>query len=107
MSLFSKKFKSLSMNKAISELQQNSEIVLVDVRTKEEYTSGRIPKSVNIPIENLQAVLKKIPNKDTPLFVYCLSGGRSIQASGMLYQLGYTNVTNIGGIMSYNGAIER
>ena len=45
--------------------------------------------------------------KDTPLFVYCLSGGRSRQAVGYLQQLGYRAVTNIGGIGSYQGKVEK
>jgi len=107
MSLFSKKIKSLSMSKLLSEMQQDSKIQLIDVRTKEEYRGGRIPKSLNVPVENLQLITKTVPNKDARIFVYCLSGGRSVQAAHMLNHMGYTNITNIGGIMNYNGPIER
>lgn len=95
------------MSKVISEMQADPTIQLIDVRTKEEFRGGRIPKAVNVPVENLQLISKVVPNKDAKVFVYCLSGGRSTQAAHMLDQMGYTNITNLGGIMSYNGPIER
>ncbi len=107
MSIFSRRIKSLSMSKVISEMQADPTIQLIDVRTKEEFRGGRIPKAVNVPVENLQLISKIVPNKDAKVFVYCLSGGRSTQAAHMLDQMGYTNITNLGGIMSYNGPIER
>lgn len=45
--------------------------------------------------------------KDTPLFVYCYSGGRSRQAADILKGMGYTNVKNLGGIASYTGKVEK
>jgi len=48
-----------------------------------------------------------VDNKDAPLFVHCLSGARSRQAATVLKQMGYTNVTNIGGIADYHGKVER
>lgn len=51
--------------------------VLLDVRTREEYRQGHIPGSVNVPLSELAAVDETISAKDTPLYVYCLSGGRS------------------------------
>ena len=107
MSIFSRRIKSISMSKVISEMQADPTIQLIDVRTKEEFRGGRIPKAVNVPVENLQLISKVVPNKDAKVFVYCLSGGRSTQAAHMLDQMGYTNITNLGGIMSYNGPIER
>lgn len=107
MSIFSRRIKSISMSKVISEMQADPTIQLIDVRTKEEFRGGRIPKAVNVPVENLQLISKIVPNKDAKVFVYCLSGGRSTQAAHMLDQMGYTNITNLGGIMSYNGPIER
>lgn len=107
MSIFSRRIKSISMSKVISEMQADPTIQLIDVRTKEEFRGGRIPKAVNVPVENLQLISKAVPNKDAKVFVYCLSGGRSSQAAHMLDHMGYTNITNLGGIMSYNGPIER
>lgn len=51
--------------------------------------------------------MKKYPKKDTPLFVHCLSGGRSGRAVSFLKHEGYTNVKNIGGINGYTGKVEQ
>jgi rhodanese-related sulfurtransferase len=105
-SLF-KKTKSLSMNKALDAIQNDSTIKLVDVRTKDEFRGGRIPRAINIPVESLHLITKSIPDKNSSIFVYCFSGSRSTQATILLDKMGYTNVTNIGGIMNYNGILER
>lgn len=86
--------------------QQPNEVVL-DVRTPEEYAEGRIPGGKNIPLQRLDAVDSAVKSKDTPLFVYCLSGARSRQAASILKSRGYTNVQNIGGISAYSGKVER
>ena len=44
--------------------------------------------------------------KDSPVYVYCLSGARSAQAAAMLRRIGYNNVKNIGGIAGYKGEVE-
>ena len=44
---------------------------------------------------------------DTALYVYCYSGSRSRMAADQLIDMGYTNVHNIGGIVSYRGKVER
>ncbi|MBQ8590290.1 MAG: rhodanese-like domain-containing protein [Firmicutes bacterium] len=80
--------------------------VLLDVRTRKEYDRGRIPGSKNIPLQEIQSTEDVIPDKNTPLFVYCLSGGRSSQAVSELMRMGYQNVKNIGGISDYKGTLE-
>lgn len=80
--------------------------VLIDVRTKEEYAEGHIPDSINLPLSNLDQILKEVPDKNTPLFVYCQSGSRSARAAKSMKKAGYSDVTNIGGILYYNGPIE-
>ena len=47
-----------------------------------------------------------VKNKDIPLFVYCYSGVRSRQATGMLQHMEYMKVKNIGGIAAYTGKVE-
>lgn len=81
--------------------------VLLDVRTPDEYREGHIPGSQNIPIDDIRAALNLIPNRDTPIFVHCRSGMRSARAARSLKALGYTNVTNIGGVLNYHGALEK
>lgn len=47
------------------------------------------------------------PARETPLFVYCLSGVRSRQAAGLLRRMGYTDVTDLGGICNYRGKVVK
>ena len=100
-------FKQPDVNRGVKEFQRTSGAVLLDVRTPEEYRSGHIPGSKNIPLQTIDRVGAVAENKDTALYVYCQSGARSRQASGMLKQMGYTNVNNIGGIAAYAGKVER
>jgi rhodanese-related sulfurtransferase len=97
---------NLSMDKAQMELENDKSIKLIDVRTPEEYHAGHIPGSRNIPLDRIGEIEKTVPDRDAKLFVYCLSGGRSASACAYLVRLGYTNVTNIGGIARWNGRIE-
>lgn len=104
---FKSKYNSLSMAKAKVALEENPKIKVLDVRTKEEYKFGHLPKSINIPLDQISSVSKKITDLDTPLFVYCQSGMRSRSACSILTQSGYTDVTNIGGIGGWTGPISK
>ena len=99
--------KQPDVNQGVKNYQSTSGAVLLDVRTPEEYRSGHIPGSKNIPLQTIDKVASVAENRDTALYVYCQSGARSRQAAGMLKQMGYTNVNNIGGIAAYAGKVER
>ena len=81
--------------------------LLLDVRTEGEYRGGHIPGSRNLPLAALGGAAAVAPGKDTPLFVYCFSGARSRQAVSGLKHMGYTHVTDLGGINRYHGRMER
>ena len=100
-------FHRTDINEGVAECRETEHAVLLDVRTREEYREGHIPGSVNIPLDALEDAEKNISDKETPIFVYCHSGGRSAHAQHYLNQMGYHAVTNIGGIMSYRGQVER
>ena len=77
-------------------LDSKMSIVLIDVRTRSELTRGKIPGCINIPLDELEEVLEqKVPEKDTPLYLYCLSGTRSDKAVRILLQKGYTSVKSL------------
>ena len=78
---------------------------LVDVREPAEFKQGHIKGALNIPLSTIPSAEKKLPQKDEALYVYCLSGGRSGRACSQLKAMGYTNVTNIGGISGYTGPV--
>lgn len=106
MSLF-RCLRAPDVNQGVEEFQKTKGAVLLDVRTPEEYWEGHIPGSENIPLQQLETVTSRVQDKSTSVFVYCLSGGRSGQASRRLKKMGYENVTNIGGISAYRGRRER
>lgn len=99
--------KQPNINEGLESYRATPGAVLIDVRTPEEYAGGRIPGGKNIPLQRLDAIDSAVKSKDTPIFVYCLSGARSRQAASMLKSRGYTNVQNIGGISAYSGKVER
>ncbi len=105
--LFERGFKMLSMREAASEIKTHPNIKVIDVRTPEEHRQGHIPGSLLVPLDQWEKIEMVVPDKSTPLFVYCLSGARSQAACRGFAKLGYTDVTNIGGIADYQGPLER
>jgi rhodanese-related sulfurtransferase len=70
--------------------------IIVDVRTRGEYSSGHIKGSLNIPLNELTANTKKI-NKDKVIITCCASGMRSASAKSALISAGCKQVYNGGG----------
>lgn len=99
-------FRKPDVNEGVKACRAQAGAVLVDVRTPEEYARGRIPQSVNLPLGQIHLAGEKLKDKQTPLYVYCLSGGRSRQAAAHLTRMGYTQVRDIGGISQYKGRLE-
>lgn len=81
----------------IQELDQENTLLL-DTRTREEYSMGAIPGSINIPVDELRENLDKITGyKDKDVVVYCRSGQRSYIATRILMQNGFNKVRNLSG----------
>jgi len=99
--------KQIDIHEGVEQYRKTSGAVLLDVRPPQEYAEGHIPGGRNLPLQSIDKAALIVDNKDTPLFVHCLSGARSRQATAALKQMGYTNVTNIGGIADYRGKVER
>ena len=71
--------------------------LVIDVRTPEEFQREHLPNAINIPLGDLdQEVPRKVKDKNQPLLLHCLSGGRSGLAKSRLKGMGYTNVFNLG-----------
>lgn len=73
---------------------------LVDVRSAQEFAMGAIPGSLNVPLQAIHLAEQHL-DKNRPVIVYCASGMRSSQAHGMLCQLGFDAVHNLGSINKY------
>ena len=98
----------VSMDEITTIMQENTNYIILDARTIEEYNEGHIPNAICIPNETIdETVTTKLPNKDQLILIYCRSGNRSKQAALKLQQLGYTNLVEFGGIIDWEGEIEK
>jgi alpha-tubulin suppressor-like RCC1 family protein/rhodanese-related sulfurtransferase len=93
-------YQNITALEAKTRLEREQDIILLDVRTPEEYREKHLENSMLIPVDELEKEVEtRIPDKSTPLLVYCKAGSRSAKAAGILVKLGYENVSNIlGGI---------
>ena len=84
-------------------LAANKGIVLLDVRTLEEFLEARISGSVLLPYDQItpESAARIVGAKDTTIIVYCRSGRRSEIAAKALYALGYKKIFDLGGISSW------
>ena len=80
--------------------------VIVDVRRQDEYDAGHIPGAILIPNEEIStSPPAALPDLDQIVLIYCRSGNRSKQAAQKLFDMGYTNIYEFGGIIDWTGEI--
>lgn len=86
--------------------EKSEPYALVDVRSAGEYAAGHIPTAVNIPAADIAG---NPPAKDLAalIIVYCASGRRSAAAAKALAELGYTRVTDFGGVSRWKGELVK
>lgn len=91
--------KEIAEEETVVETVDTTSPIIIDVRTPEEFRSGAAPDAVNIPLDELMNRHEELGNNaDREITVYCASGARSAYAQRMLMQMGYTNVSNAGGL---------
>jgi len=74
------------------------EAVFLDVREPDEYQQGALPEAVHLPRGHLEFSIEgRIPDKRTPIVIYCAGGTRSAFAAHTLTQLGYEDVVSLDG----------
>lgn len=94
-------FRSITPEEA-HELIGKADVVLLDVRTQEEYDEGHIEGAALLPHDAITADSAALPaDKDATLIVYCRTGRRSAIAAQTLSDLGYTKIYDLGGIQSW------
>lgn len=77
-------------------LDTKEDVLLLDVRTDGEFSRGKIEGGINLPVDEVAAKIESlIPNKSQKIYVYCLSGSRSVHAVEAMVKLGYQNVFNV------------
>ena len=100
-------YKKITSNEA-KKMMETQKVIVVDVRTLEEYNEGHIPNAISVPLETIENEAEaKLKNKDDLILVYCRSGRRSREAALKLIEKGYTNVIDFGGINDWNGEVVK
>lgn len=78
------------------EIDNKSDITILDVRTPGEYARGKIKGSINLQLDDIPThVEKPLTDKNKSIYVYCLSGSRSMIAVETMIKLGYKNVFDV------------
>jgi len=86
-------------------LQEDSSIVVLDTRSPEEYQAGHLKSARFVNYTTFQLSDIQDISEETPVVVYCLSGGRSGRVAQQLLKAGYQDVKNLsGGIRSWQAA---
>ena len=95
-------YQQISQEEAKRIMDTENDYVIIDSRTDEEFAKGHIKGAIMIPeYEIAQKAEKEIPDKNKLILVYCRSGRRSKIAAAELVKLGYTNVKEFGGIITW------
>lgn len=104
-------FKNIEPGKLCDYAQKHPNVILLDVRTKEEFEGkadpdfGSLKNAINVPIQELTSRLKELEKyKNYEIIVYCSHSHRSPQAAYRLTQNGFGKVFNMNGGMSVLGA---
>lgn len=75
------------------------EIVIIDVRTLDEWNAGHLVTAQHLPLEQVAGSIETlVTDRHQQVYVYCRSGNRSGQAKSIMNSLGFTKVTNAGGL---------
>ena len=91
----------LTAEEAKERMEENPDVILLDVRTQEEFDEGHIPGAVCLPNEFITAEMPFPFEKDAEILVYCRSGRRSAEAASKLRSMGFTKVFDFGGILDW------
>jgi len=95
-------YETISQEDAYKMMEED--VVILDVRTNEEYQEGHIENAINIPLDEITDDIDL--DEDKKILIYCQSGNRSKEASSKLYSLGY-DVYNFGGISNWPYEVVR
>jgi len=81
------------------------DVLIIDLRSREDYLKGHIPSAVNIPYDNLKDELTALKRKKL-LILYCDRGNISLMAARDLMKYGCKVKSMYGGIRAYHGRLE-
>lgn len=101
-------YQQISQEEA-KKMMDTQEVIVLDVREKDEFDAGHIPGAVLLPVGTVsgETAAAVIPELNSVVLVYCRSGNRSRTASSALAGLGYTNIYEFGGIHTWPYEVEK
>lgn len=96
-------YHKITAEQAKERLDSGDKLILLDVRTQEEYDAGHIEGAILLPNETITDTDQPdiLPDLDAEILIYCRSGNRSAQAANKLVAQGYTNIYDFGGIIDW------
>lgn len=95
-------YHKITAEQAKERMDSGDELIVLDVRTQEEYDAGHIDGAVLLPNETIADTQPEVlPDLNEEILIYCRSGNRSAQAANKLVAMGYTNVYDFGGIIDW------
>ena len=99
-------YRQISQEEAARMMEKDDGHVIVDVRRQDEYDAGHIPGAILIPNESIgDTQPEALPDLNQIILIYCRSGNRSKQAAQKLFDMGYTNIYEFGGIIDWTGEV--
>ena len=94
-----KGYSNINLKKAIKTINNSTNLMLLDVRTAEEYSTGNIPNSINIDVLSPDFKSKiDLLDKNKEYLVYCRSGNRAAIASSIMATNGFIKIYNLNNV---------
>ncbi|GAB4074007.1 rhodanese-like domain-containing protein [Barrientosiimonas marina] len=98
--------KQIDMTTLEEKMKNKENVNVIDVREDDEVAQGKIPGAKHIPLNDIPDRLNEL-DENSHYYMVCRSGGRSGKASDYLESEGY-DVTNVdGGMLAWNGEVEK
>jgi rhodanese-related sulfurtransferase len=100
----SRNYTSLNVDEAEEKIKEDENILIIDVRNRDEFNVEHIRRAKNIPLDQLEKRMGKLP-RDKDILVYCQTGARSVRAVRKLEVAGFTRLYHMHqGLRGWNSA---
>lgn len=92
-------YSNINLKKAIKTINNSTNLIMLDVRTAEEYSTGNIPNSINVDVLSPDFKSKiDLLDKNKEYLVYCRSGNRAAIASSIMATNGFIRIYNLNNV---------
>lgn len=103
----SNNYQHLGASDALKVIQTDKNVLVLDVRTFDEYEKKHIPNSVLLPLDEIKKKnFSSLKDKSQTILIYCWTGRRAEKAASILAEEGYTNVYEFGGLVDWTDKLE-